>query len=93
MAVAPSPRLLASTTVLADNCLLCFTGTGGGCLVYGGGGVGGGSFFLCLVEEMLVSAGSFSSSPSPADCGSGVVSLETLTLGTTLSMLSSASTT
>ena len=86
--VVPSPRLLASTTVLVDNCLLCFTGTGGGCLVYGGGGVGGGGFFLCLV-----SAGSFSSFPSTADGGSGVVSLETLTLGTTPSTLSSASAT
>ena len=91
--VVPSPRLVASTTVLVDNCLLCFTGTGGGCLVYGGGGVGGGGFFLCLVEEILVSAGSFSSFPSTADGGSGVVSLETLTLGTTPSTLSTASAT
>lgn len=61
--VVSSSRLLAplvlSAMVLFDNCLLCFTGTGGG-LAYGGGGIGGGGFFLCLVEEILASVGSFS---------------------------------
>ena len=85
----PAPLVL-STMVLFDNCLLCFTGTGGG-LAYGGGGIGGGGFFLCLVEEILASAGSFSPPPSVADCCSGVASSETLTLGTAHSTLPSAS--